>query len=99
MFLRFSSEAGPVDIVAPDLEHLVELCFDMPMFELRAVEQHDTRGMHLSCTPAAAQYCPVLHVPRQELPDVSHGKDVGIYDHCPTPITHQFRRHESQRRE
>ena len=40
-----------------------------------------------------------LHVARQQFPDVAHGEDVRVDDDGATAVTHQFRRHESQRRE
>jgi hypothetical protein len=98
--LGLQLQADPIHIVALELEHLVELPFDVPAVELGAVEQHDAAGVAagplLRPGAPAAEDCLSAHVASQEVPDVALGEDVGIDHHGPALVAHQLRRHEAQ---
>ena len=100
----FELEADPGLVVALEAEHLPELLLDLPVGELRAVEQHDAAREHavdvaLRAGAVAAADRLVFHVTRQQLPDVAHREDVGIHDHRPARVAHELGGHEAERGE
>jgi hypothetical protein len=82
----------------------VELLLDLPVGQLGAVEQHDAAGqatvddaLGTGARPAHDGF--VLHVARQQFPDVGDGEDVRVDDHGASLVAHQLRGQEAGRRE
>ncbi len=102
-FPRLQRQRNPVEIVALEREHLGEILFDVPVPELGAIQQHHRRGqIFLAAVMAAAGPAHqrlALHVPRQQLPDIAGGEDIGIDDRGAAFVAHQLRRREAERRE
>ncbi len=91
-------KADPLGIVALEGEELGKVVAATPVRQLGAVEQHDA-ARHAAVEQLAAGAWPAedrlpLHVPRQKVPDVGRGEDVGIHDHRAALVAHDFRGQE-----
>src|SRR5215208_2557347 len=93
-------EPDPFHVVAFEAKHLLEILLDLPMLELRIVEQHDARRIvaGLRVHAPARENGMAVHIPVQEALDIGHAEHVGIDDERAALVIHELWRHEPQNR-
>ena len=94
---------NPVDIIELPREQIVEIPVDVPMLQLRAIEQHDRgRDIIVALVMARTRHRHdrfTGHVALKQIGDIAHAKAIGVGHHRLAAPAHHLGRGEAKRGE